>query len=46
MVWAAQAKGLEHSRNMEMGGTGAYPCCHGLASKLVHSKVKTNLGLE
>merc|ERR1719181_1625551 len=41
-----KAKGTAHWENMEMGGTGEYPCCHGLASKLVHSKVKQNLGLD
>ena len=41
-----KAKGTAHWENMEMGGTGEYPCCYGLASKLVHSKVKQNLGLD
>ena len=31
---------------MEMGGSGEYPFGYGLASKLVHSKVKANLGLD
>ena len=31
---------------MEMGGSGAYPCCYGLAEKIVFSKVKANLGLD
>jgi len=41
-----KAKGLAHWRNMEMGGSGAYPCCYGLAEKIVFSKVKANLGLD
>ena len=43
---AMKAKGLAHWRNMEMGGSGAYPCCYGLAEKIVFSKVKGNLGLD
>jgi long-chain-fatty-acid--CoA ligase ACSBG len=42
----AKAKGLAHSRNLEMGGSGAYPCCYGLAEKVIFSKVKQNLGLD
>lgn len=43
---AMKAKGLAHWREMEMGGSGSYPCCYGLAEKIVFSKVKGNLGLD
>ena len=31
---------------MAMGGDGGYPCCYGLADKLILQKVKQNLGLD
>jgi long-chain-fatty-acid--CoA ligase ACSBG len=39
-------KGLEHARNCSLGGSGAYPSCYGLASKIIHSKAKAALGLD
>mmetsp|Transcript_49195 Transcript_49195/g.72149 ORF Transcript_49195/g.72149 Transcript_49195/m.72149 type:complete len:764 (-) Transcript_49195:375-2666(-) len=44
-TWA-KAKGLEHARNCQMGGSGAKPAFYGLANKLVLSKVKMALGLN
>jgi long-chain-fatty-acid--CoA ligase ACSBG len=44
-TWA-KAKGLLHQQNMQLGGSGAKPSFHGLANKLVLSKVKAALGLE
>mmetsp|Transcript_34213 Transcript_34213/g.84131 ORF Transcript_34213/g.84131 Transcript_34213/m.84131 type:complete len:769 (-) Transcript_34213:214-2520(-) len=44
-TWA-KAKGLEHSKNCLMGGSGAVPPMYGLADKLVLSKVKAVLGLD
>jgi len=44
-AWA-KAKGLEHQRNCQLGGTGAKPWWHSWADALVLSKVKAALGLE
>lgn len=39
-------KGLLHAQAMQMGGDGKKPMFHGLADKLVLSKVSDNLGLD
>lgn len=44
-TWA-KAKGLEHARSCNLGGTGAVPSSYARADKLVLSKVKVALGLE
>ena len=44
-TWA-KAKGLEHAKNCQMGGSGAKPAFYGLANKIVLSKVKAALGLS
>ena len=44
-TWA-KAKGLVHANNMQLGGSGAYPCCYGLASKKIHALAKARLGLN
>ena len=44
-TWA-KAKGLEHARNCQMGGSGAKPAFYSLADKIVLSKVKSALGLN
>jgi long-chain-fatty-acid--CoA ligase ACSBG len=44
-MWAKD-KGEIHAQNCQLGGSGAFPSMYGLASKLVHSKVKAALGLE
>jgi len=44
-TWA-KSKGLEHQKECQIGGTGAYPSNYARADKLVLSKVKTALGLE
>eukprot|EP01052_Picozoa_sp_SAG31_P024925 SAG31_NODE_2154_length_6312_cov_3.684050_3_plen_57_part_00 len=31
---------------MSMGESGYYPCCYGLADKIILSKVKEKLGLD
>ena len=41
-----KAKGLEHAKNCQMGGSGAKPAFYGLANKIVLSKVKAALGLS
>ena len=41
-----QAKGLEHQRNCQLGGSGAYPPFYGVAEKIVLGNVKKALGLE
>mmetsp|Transcript_71932 Transcript_71932/g.136875 ORF Transcript_71932/g.136875 Transcript_71932/m.136875 type:complete len:752 (+) Transcript_71932:98-2353(+) len=38
--------GLQHAHNCQLGGSGSYPCGYGLASKLILSKIKANLGLD
>jgi long-chain-fatty-acid--CoA ligase ACSBG len=44
-TWA-KAKGLEHCRNMQPGGSGVKPFLHGLADKLILSKARQALGLH
>eukprot|EP00937_MAST-01D_sp_MAST-1D-sp2_P005773 g5773.t1 len=44
-TWAKR-KGLEHQQACQMGGDGRKPFFHGMANKLVLSKVKAALGLE
>lgn len=44
-MWAKD-KGAVHADNCQLGGSGAFPSMYGLASKLVHSKVKGALGLQ
>lgn len=41
-----KSKGLAAAKEMQMGGTGRKPMFHGLADKLVLSKVSDNLGLD
>jgi len=43
-TWA-KGKGLEHARNCELGGNGAYPYGYGVANILL-KKIKLALGLE
>ena len=38
-TWA-KAKGLEHQRNCQIGGTGAYPPFYGVAEAIVLKKVE------
>ena len=42
----AKRKGLAHQRAMQLGGSGKRPFLHGLADKLVLSKIKEKLGLD
>merc|ERR1719473_758075 len=44
-TWA-KGKGLEHARNLQLGGSGATPFLHGLADKLILSKARQALGLD
>jgi long-chain-fatty-acid--CoA ligase ACSBG len=44
-TWA-KAKGLEHCKNRQLGGSGATPFLHGLADKLILSKARDALGLD
>jgi len=44
-TWAKQ-KGLEHSRNCLLGGSGEFPSGYSRADKIVLSKVKHGLGLS
>jgi len=44
-TWA-KAKGLDHQKNCQLGGSGDKPWFHGWADSLVLSKVKEALGLE
>lgn len=41
-----KGKGLAHAKRLQMGGSGKKPWGHGLADKLVLSKVAAALGLE
>lgn len=42
----AKAKGLEHSMNCQIGGSGEYPPYYGVADKIVLSKIAEKLGLD
>lgn len=44
-TWA-KSKGLEYSKNVQVGGSGETPFLHNLAEKLIFSKVKAALGLD
>lgn len=44
-TWA-KAKGLEHQRACQLGGTGEYPPFYGVAEAIVLGNVKKALGLE
>lgn len=44
-TWA-KGKGLEHQKECQIGGSGAYPSNYSRANKLVLSKIKAALGLE
>eukprot|EP00927_Polykrikos_kofoidii_P054443 TRINITY_DN48856_c0_g1_i1.p1 TRINITY_DN48856_c0_g1~~TRINITY_DN48856_c0_g1_i1.p1 ORF type:complete len:741 (+),score=113.13 TRINITY_DN48856_c0_g1_i1:49-2271(+) len=44
-TWA-KGKGLQHARNLQVGGSGAKPFLHGLADNLILSKARDALGLD
>lgn len=44
-TWA-KGKGLEHSRNIQVGGSQGKPFMHGLADKLILSKAREAIGLD
>merc|ERR1719359_254459 len=44
-TWA-KGKGLEYTRNLQLGGSKAKPFLHGLADKLILSKARDALGLD
>eukprot|EP00811_Abedinium_folium_P000164 NODE_1014_length_2650_cov_39.990091.p1 GENE.NODE_1014_length_2650_cov_39.990091~~NODE_1014_length_2650_cov_39.990091.p1 ORF type:complete len:762 (-),score=132.11 NODE_1014_length_2650_cov_39.990091:244-2529(-) len=44
-TWAKK-RGVQHARNMQLGGSGAYPCAYNVADKLVLKNVKAALGLD
>lgn len=44
-TWA-KSLSLEHSKNCQLGGSGAYPPFYNLANKVILTKVKTALGLQ
>uniref|UniRef100_A0A7S4T575 AMP-dependent synthetase/ligase domain-containing protein n=1 Tax=Alexandrium monilatum TaxID=311494 RepID=A0A7S4T575_9DINO len=44
-TWA-KGKGLQHARNLQVGGSKARPFLYGLADKLVLSKAREALGLD
>ena len=46
LVTFAKGKGIAHANNCQLGGSGEYPPLHGLADKLVLSKIKLALGLD
>jgi long-chain-fatty-acid--CoA ligase ACSBG len=46
LVTFSKGQGIAHARNCQLGGSGQYPPFHGIANKLVLSKVKAALGLE
>eukprot|EP00933_Yihiella_yeosuensis_P033483 TRINITY_DN27187_c0_g1_i1.p1 TRINITY_DN27187_c0_g1~~TRINITY_DN27187_c0_g1_i1.p1 ORF type:complete len:738 (+),score=189.24 TRINITY_DN27187_c0_g1_i1:74-2287(+) len=44
-TWA-KGKGLEYTKNLQLGGSRAKPFLHGLADKLILSKARDALGLD
>eukprot|EP00929_Paragymnodinium_shiwhaense_P034324 TRINITY_DN186_c0_g2_i1.p1 TRINITY_DN186_c0_g2~~TRINITY_DN186_c0_g2_i1.p1 ORF type:complete len:748 (+),score=148.39 TRINITY_DN186_c0_g2_i1:62-2305(+) len=42
----AKSKGLQHTMNLQYGGSGAAPFFHGLADKVILSKAREALGLD